>query len=184
MTLSGSSLFSSALSGLSSTFSSLAKGGNNGTLTLEQILNPDSELVNTNNLNSSFVQYLSSNFSNIDKDGDGKISANDMTELMNTISNKGMTYEEIAQLASSGAISASLTETVLTYFHEIDKNGDGRITSSEIAAYSTEADRFEMEKKYNGYNPSSASLFYGDDDAKMDLTSVLDYKYPTKSSSS
>lgn len=184
MTINSSSIFSSAIAGLNNTFVQLAKGSTTGTLTLEQIVNPDSEKVNTYSLNSAFLQYLTTNFSSIDKDGDGEISSSDLSTLMQNISKSGLTYDEICQLGSSGAIPADMLNTVLTYFNEIDKNKDGKITSEEIASYNMEADRHELENKYNSFKASSVSTFYGDDSASDDTTSVLDYKYPTSSSSS
>ena len=177
-----SALFSSAMAGLNNTFAQLAQGSTTGGLTLEQITNPDTKKVNTLNLNSGFVQYLTANFDTIDKDGDGQITSNDLSKLMQNISKSGLSYDEIVQLGSTGAIPTDMLNTVLTYFNEIDKDHDGKITSAEIAAYETEADRHEMENKYASFQKSSASLFYADEDASPDYTSVLDYKYPTKNS--
>ncbi len=182
MTLNGSGIFASAMAGLNNTFVQLAKGSTTGGLTLEQILNPDSEKVNTNNLNSAFMQYLTTNFSSIDKDGDGEINSSDLSNLMNSISKSGLTYDEICQLGSTGAIPADMMNTVLTYFSEIDKNHDGKVTSAEITAYSSEADRHDMENRYQSFQAKNMSTFYGDDSAGTDFTSVLDYKYPTKKS--
>lgn len=183
MTLNGSGIFSSAIAGLNNTFAQLAKQSTTGGLTLEQITNPDSEKVNTINLNSAFVQYLTANFSSIDKDGDGEIGSSDLSKLMQNISKSGLSYDEIVQLGSTGAIPADMLNTVLTYFSEIDKDHDGKITSEEIAAYQMAADRHEMENRYNSFQASSISTFYADENASEDYSSVLDYKYPTKSSS-
>lgn len=183
MTL-NSSIFASAMAGLNNTFAQLAQGSTTGGLTLDQITNPDKEKVNTLSLNSGFVQYLSTNFSSIDKDGDGQITSNDLTELMNNISKSGLSYDEICQLGASGAIPSDMLNTVLTYFSEIDKNQDGKITSSEIATYQMDADRYELEKKYSSFQSSSMSVFYADENASEDLSSVLDYKYPTKNNNS
>ena len=178
----GNGLFASAMAGLNNTFLQLAKGSTTGKLTLEQITNPDSEIVNTNNLNYGFIQYLTNNFNNIDDDGDGAISSADLSKLMETISKSGLTRDEICQLGASGAIPASMLDTVLNYFSEIDKNHDGKVTSSEISAYSLEADRHEMENKYMSFKASSMSTFYSDESSSDDTSSVLDYKYPTKKS--
>lgn len=182
MTL-NSSIFASAMAGLNNTFAQLAKGSTTGGLTLEQITNPDTEKVNTLSLNSGFVQYLTSNFSSIDKDGDGEITSSDLTKLMQNISKSGLSYDEICQLGASGAIPSDMLNTVLTYFSEIDKDHDGKITSAEIAAYQMDADRHEMENKYKSFQASSISTFYSDDSATKDYSSVLDYKYPTKNNS-
>lgn len=182
MTL-NSSIFASAMAGLNNTFAQLAKGSTTGGLTLEQITNPDTEKVNTMNLNSGFIQYLTSNFTSIDKDSDGQITSNDLTELMQSISKSGLSYDEICQLGTSGAIPSDMLNTILTYFSEIDKNHDGKITSAEIAAYQMDADRHELENKYNSFQASSISTFYADENATDDYSSILDYKYPTKNNS-
>ena len=171
------------MAGLNNTFVQLAKGSTTGGLTLEQITNPDTEKVNTLSLNSGFVQYLTNNFSSIDKDGDGEITSSDLSKLMQNISKSGLSYDELCQLGASGAIPTDMLNTVLTYFNEIDKNHDGKITSEEIASYQMDADRHELENKYKSFQASSISTFYADENATEDYSSVLDYKYPTKSSS-
>ena len=182
MTLNGSGLFTAAMTGLNNTFAQLAKQSKTGGLTLEQITNPDTDTVNTSNLNSAFWQYLTTNFTTIDKDGDGEINSSDLSQLMQNISKSGLTYEEIVQLGSSGAIPADMLNTVLTYFNEIDKDHNGKITSAEITAYQMEADRHEMENRYKSFQAGSISTFYADENVSNDYTSVLDYKYPTKKS--
>ena len=187
MTLNGQAIFSQAISGLSNTYSSFSKYYPNG-LTLENLANPTDELMSAYSTNYSFIQYLQTNFSSIDKDGDGVINANDFNNLTNSIQNDGLTYEQITQLCASGYGTNTLLETVLMNFNAIDKNKDGKVTSEEIAAYGAEEDRAEAEKEYNSYKPSNMTLFYyedgvnlKDDDVKY---SVLDSKYTSTSKSS
>lgn len=185
MTLNGQAIFSQAIAGLSNTYSSFSKYYPEG-LTLENLSNPTDELMHSYNTNASFVQYLTNNFSNIDSDGDGVIDAKDFNNLTNAIQNNGLTYDQIMQLCSLGG-SSTLLETVLVNFEEIDKNNDGKITSSEIAAYGAEEDRAKAEKEYGSYRPSNMTLFYyedgvgmKDDDVKY---SVMDSKYKSTSES-
>ena len=175
--LSSSGLLVAAISGINSTYATLAKGKSEG-LSLDDLT--DADLLSSG-LNQNFVSYLTSNFGSLDKDGDGKITAGDVNNLTQKMSQQGMTYEEIVQLCSSGYANTSLMNTVLTYFDEIDKNKDGRVTDSEIKAYNVEADRAQMELEYSSYNPSDASLFYSDD-TKVEPSSLLSYKYPSKNS--
>ena len=177
--LSGQSLFVSAISGLNSTYATLAKGKEGG-LSLEDLTTGLESSSNFNGLNYNFISYLTNNFGSLDKDGDGKITAQDITNLTNKMSTQGMTYEEIVQLCNSG-YSTTLMNTVLTYFDEIDKNKDGRITDSEIRAYNVEADRSKMDIEYNSYNPNDASLFYSEN-SDFEPSSLLEYKYPKKNS--
>ena len=187
MTLNGQAIFSQAISGLSNTFSSFSKYYPNG-LTIDNLTNPTEELLTACATNSSFIQYLQTNFSSIDKNGDGVIDANDFNDLTNSIQNDGLTYEQITQLCASGLGSSSLMETVLIHFNEIDKNKDGKVTNEEIVAYGAEEDRAQAEKEYNSYRPSNMTLSYyedgvvnKDDDVKY---SVLDNKYTSTSTKS
>ena len=176
----GQGLFISAISGLNSTYAALAKGKEEG-LSLDDLTNGLNSSSNLNGANYNFISYLTSNFGSLDKDGDGKITAQDITNLTQKISKQGLTYEEIVQLCGSG-YSTSLMNTVLTYFDEIDKNKDGRITDSEIRAYNIEADRAKMDIEYNSYNPKDASLYYSDDSSSYEPSSILEYKYPKENS--
>jgi hypothetical protein len=90
---------------------------------------------------------------------------------------KGMTYNELQQLCVTGNADSSLLSTVLTYFNQIDANGDGRVTSDEITKFSYNCQRDEIESKYKSYRASQTSLYYNDG-VEDDLTSVLDTLRP------
>ena len=77
-------ILSGIYSGLSSTYSLLASQYPNG-LTLENITEARTKTSNTNVLNQSFASYLQTNFANIDKNGDGIISSDEMNNLSNTL---------------------------------------------------------------------------------------------------
>ena len=94
--LNGQGLMAQAIYGLTNNFAVLSAGASGG-LTLDQIINPSDE-VNKNNLNASFQSYLTQNFSSIDSDGDGKISATDLQQYTNQLSQKGLSYQELMQL--------------------------------------------------------------------------------------
>ena len=78
--LDGSSLFSGINSGLTNSFSLLSSQYSDG-LTLENL---NASLTNTNVTNtaygSTFASYLTNNFNSVDKNGDGKISADEIVE--------------------------------------------------------------------------------------------------------
>ena len=131
-TYSAQGLFISAISGLNSTYAALAKGKEGG-LSLEDLTTNLASSSMLNGTNYKFISYLTNNFGTLDKDGDGKITAQDITDLSNKISKQGMTYEEIVQLCNSG-YSSALMNTVLTYFDEIDKNKDGKTTVDELVS--------------------------------------------------
>ncbi len=159
--LSGQGLMAQAIYGLTNNFAVLSAGASGG-LTLEQIINPSDE-VNKNNINASFQSYLTQNFSNIDADGDGKISATDLQQYTNQLSQKGLSYEELMQLCYSGSASSTLEE-VLNNFNEIDKNGDGRVTNQEIAAYGMEEEIEEMEENHPKFQATNISNYVDNDD--------------------
>lgn len=177
--LNGQSLLVNAMSGLTSTFSTLAQNNSSGgKISLEDITNPSSTVLSQLGYNTSFLQYLSNNFNNIDEDNDGQIDAKDLSKLTQTMQTQGLTYQEIAQLCASGNMSSSLTDTVLNYFNKIDKNGDGRVTSEEITAFSYESERQKMDTEYNGFKSSSMSVFYGSESADDETSSLIDNMYP------
>jgi len=122
--------------GLNSTYAYLAAQYKDG-LTLENISKAQADQSLAQNLNPTFASFLQTNFSSLDKDGDGVISAAEASNMVNTMSASGLTKEQLTQLYSSGAsgISGSDYSFIVENFEAIDANGDGRITDAEISAY-------------------------------------------------
>lgn len=175
----GQGMLSSAIFGLNNAYSVLAKNNKNGGLSIEDLQNPSNTALQQLGGNSSFTQFLSSNFAAI-AGKDGKIDANDMTNLTNKLSQNGLSYEEICQLCSSGAMgNSSLTNTVLTYFNQMDKDKNGRVTNAEIQSFSLKSDEEKMKTEYGSFKSSSMSVFYGDEDSSDDKpTSLVNKLYP------
>lgn len=181
--MNGQALFANALSGLSNTYSILAQNSaSKGGLTIEDITNPSNTTIAQLGGNMSFAQFLSSNFAAIDKDGDGKISADDMSNLTNKLSQSGLSYQELCQLCSSGMGNSEMLSNVLTYFNQIDTNKDGRVTNSEIQAFSLKADEEKLKTEYQSFKPSSMSVFYGSEDSDSEPSSLVDNLYPKDNS--
>ena len=178
-------ILSGIYSGLSSTYSLLASQYPNG-LTLENISEARTKTSNTNVLNQSFASYLQTNFSSIDKNGDGIITSEEMNNLSNTLSTQGLTKEELTQLYASGSsgLSDSTMTKILEHFDEMDTNHDGRITSAEISAYDVNCARMEVEDDFNNRKATDMSVFYGDSSASTDTYSLLSYKYKSNKTSS
>lgn len=178
-------ILSGIYSGLSSTYSLLALQYPNG-LTLENISEARTKTSNTNVLNQSFASYLQTNFSSIDKNGDGIITSEEMNNLSNTLSTQGLTKEELTQLYASGSsgLSDSTMTKILEHFDEMDTNHDGRITSAEISAYDVNCARMEVEDDFNNRKATDMSVFYGDSSASTDTYSLLSYKYKSNKTSS
>ena len=178
-------ILSGIYSGINSTDSLLASQYPNG-LTLENITEAKSKTSNTNVLNQSFASYLQTNFANIDKDGDGIISSDEMDNLSNTLSTQGLTKQELTQLYASGSsgLSESTMTKILEHFDEMDTNHDGRITSAEISAYDVNCARMEVEDEFNNRRATDMSVFYGDSSTSADTYSLLSYKYKSNKTSS
>lgn len=180
--MNGQALLTTALSGLTNTYSILAQNSTTkGGLSIEDITNPSSTTLQQLGGNTSFAQFLSSNFAAIDKDGDGKISSNDMTNLTNKLSQNGLSYEEICQLCSSNMGGSEMLTNVLTYFKQIDTNGDGRVTNAEIQAFNLKADEERLKTEYKSFKASSMSVFYGSDSTDSEPSSLVDNLYPKQS---
>ena len=177
--MNGLALFANALSGLSTTYSILANNSSSsGGLTIDDIANPSTTALQQLGYNTTFAQFLSSNFAAIDKDGDGKISADDMSNLTSKLSQSGLSYQELCQLCSSGMGSSDVLSNVLTYFNQIDTNKDGRVTNAEIQAFSLKADEEKLKTEYQSFKPSSMSVFYSDSDSESEPSSLIDNLYP------
>ena len=183
--LNGQSLLATAMSGLTNTYSTVmsAHSTSGKGLTLDDLSNVSTNTILSLGSNYSFLQYLTTNFSSLDKDGDGEITGSDLSNLMSTMQSQGLTYSEIQSLCTSGSGDTTLLSTVLTYFNKIDANGDGRVTSEEITKFSLDAEAYEVEKKYKSYKASETSLYYNDG-VEDDLTSVLDSLQPSFTSDS
>ena len=177
--LNGQSLLASAMAGLTNTYSTLMsdKSSSGKGLTMDDLSNVSSQTMANLGYNSTFLQYLTTNFKSLDNDGDGQITGNDMNNLMSTMQSKGLTYSEIQTLCASGNADSSLLATVLAYFNKIDENGDGRVTSEEITKFGMNSQMYEVEQKYKSFKASSTSLYYNDG-VEDDTSSVLDSLQP------
>ena len=90
MASSGASIITNISSGLSNTYAYLASLYPQDGVTYKNITAARNDQTNYLTLNQSFASYLQNNFSTIDKDGDGKISADEMNKMTNTISTSGV----------------------------------------------------------------------------------------------
>ena len=171
----GASIFTAVGTGFNNTFSTLSQQFPNG-LTLENLASKEANTaLSSNSQSGAFKQYLTSNFTQVDKNKDGKISPDEMKNLNNNISSQGLTLEQLYQLGASGGISSSLLETVAAHFNEIDKNKDGKVTNAEIKAYGVESSVETQRKEDRQRLLSNMSLYHGED--VEDTSSLLDYKY-------
>lgn len=174
--LDGTSMFTGINAGLTNAFTQLSGQYSDG-VTLENLnkaLTNSNGLVN-NPINGTFASYMTSNFNAIDGNADGKISANEIQDLMSQMATQGLTREQIIALAGSSGLSTSLQETVLNHFDQIDKNKDGKVTNQEIQAYGVESDLEKQKLADRNRLVSGMSMFY--DIEKTSDSSLLDYRY-------
>ena len=168
-------------SGLNSTYAYLASQYKDG-LTLDNIAEARTNTENLANLNQTFASYLQTNFSALDADGDGVISAKEAQNTINGMSATGLTKSQLTQLYSSGAsgISSSDYSFIVENFESIDSNGDGKITDAEISAYKLKSAKMEKEDEMNDKFATNMSTFYGSDNSSSTGSySILSYKYKT-----
>ncbi len=173
-----SNILSGIYAGLNSTHAYLAGQYENG-LTLENLNAARNDAKINANLNQSFANYLQSNFADLDADGDGIISATEMTDRTNQLSTTGLTKAELQQLYASGqsGISESKMTEILEHFEDMDTNGDGRLTDAEITAFTVNSAKQERMDEDRLRSAGNMSLFYGDDSSSDSTYSILSYQY-------
>lgn len=172
-----SSMFSGVTSGLNNAFSVLANASS-GQVTATNISKAMSNAQYSSTLNSGFASYILSNFHTLDKDGDGIISASEMSTLTNSINATGLTSAQLSQLGTASGLSGETLEQVLAHFAEIDRNGDGKVTSAEIANFKATSAMEKKKTEFANRAASNQSVFYGDDNAssEADSSSMLSFK--------
>ncbi len=177
--LSGSSLISSAVSGLTNAYGILSSQNTDGTgLQVKNLTNLSASTINQlGGANNSFVSYLTTNFGNMDKNNDGVISADELSTATQAMQAQGLTKDQITNLCSTMSGTNSYS-TVLEYFDKIDANHDGRVTDAEIRAFSYKAQRQKLDTELNGVTANKMTLYYGDDSAYDKPSSVMDSMYP------
>ena len=171
-----SSLFTGINAGLTNTFSLLSNQYKDG-ITVDNL---HKALTNTNITNTAygatFSSYLTSNFNSVDKNRDGKISADEIQEYMGNMARQGLTREQIMTLGSANGLTNSLQETVLAHFDDIDANHDGKVTNQEISAYGVNSQIEKQKIADRNRTVNNMSMFYGSDDNKYE-GSLMDYRY-------
>ena len=173
--LDGTSIFANASAGLSNVFAQLS-GQFGEEVTLENLNKAltNSNSITNNAYNSTFASYMTNNLSSFDQNSDGKISADEIQNIMSQMARQGLTREHIIALGASSGMTTSLQETVLSHFDEIDKNKDGKVTNQEIQAYGVESDFQKQKTADRNRLLNSMSMYY---DVSSDESSLLDYKY-------
>ncbi len=178
-TLSGSSIINGITNGLNSTYSVLANASGTGGVTLESIAAAQTNTSLATTLNGTFTSYIQTNFSSLDKDGDGKLSASELSNMTNLMSTTGMTQAQLTQLGAASGLSTDALNQVISHFSEIDTNGDGKVTTAEINAYNLTSSKEKKEAEFRNKAASDMSVYYGSDDStsSAQTSSLLSYRY-------
>ena len=173
----GASIIANITSNITNTYSYLSALNPKG-VTYDSITQARNDQTNYLTLNQPFATYLQNNFNNFDKDGDGIISAKEMSQAMSNLSKAGISKAELSQLAASGACSAESLSKIMDNFDEIDSNNDGKITNEEISAYSFSCNRQAKIDEENYKKATGTSVFYGEESSsELDSYSILSYRY-------
>ena len=124
-------IFTAAQSGLQTTLQYLYSNNTKGIT--RQNLNT-AYANNTAGVNNTFFQMISSQFSTLDKNNDGTLSADEANVMLTDLSS-GLTREQVTQLVSVGTIDKDLANKIISNFSKIDTNGDGKVSEAEINAF-------------------------------------------------
>jgi Ca2+-binding EF-hand superfamily protein len=179
--LDGTSLFTGMNSGLTNTFAILSSTFKDG-VTLKNLSNANAtSALTSNGLGVNFKSYLQTNFSSVDKNKDGKLTADEVQDLTTNLTRNGMTLQQLYQLGTSSGMSSSLLDTVISHFNEIDKNKDGKVTNAEIQAYGVDSSVETQKKSDRNSMLKQMSTFY-ETAASDNDESLLDYKYLSEDS--
>ena len=138
-------------------------------------------MANTNILTSTygttFASYLSQNFGRLDKNADGTLSEKEVGNLMDQMSSRGLTRDQVTSLGGMSGISASTQGTILDHFNEIDANHDGYVNSAEVQAYILQSKIENRKQEDTTRMINRTSLFYANENASDESTSLLSYKW-------
>ena len=178
--ISGSSLISTAVSGLTNAYGVLSSQNTDGNgLRVSNLTNISATVINQlGGTSNSFVSYLTTNFGDMDKNNDGIISTEELTNSTKEIKMQGLTKDQISNLCSGMSGTDSYSK-VLEYFDQIDTNNDGKVTDAEIKAFSYKSQRQKLDTQLNGVKASNYSIYYTDESSYGETpTSLVDGLYP------
>ena len=171
----GSSLFTAVNSGLTNTYSVLSTQFSDGISLANLSKNEATTALTSNGLSQNFKSYMQTNFSSIDKNHDGTISADELNTYSTNLTTQGLTMEQLSQLGTNSGISSSLLDTVMSHFNEIDKNKDGKVTNAEIQAYGVDSSVDKQKKEDRNIMLKQMSTYYETSASEND-SSLLDYR--------
>ncbi|MBR1754093.1 EF-hand domain-containing protein [bacterium] len=171
------SIISGVSNGLLNTYSQLANIAGSGGVTLSSINKARTNSENASTLNQSFASYIETNFTNLDKNHDGKISPDEMQSMSSMLNTGGLTSAQLTQLGTATGLSQDTISQVLAHFADIDKNHDGKVTSAEINSYNAESSKMKLADEFRMKAASDMSMFYGSESSDTSTKSLMSFKY-------
>lgn len=157
-------LFFNNQMGLGRTYQNLLNNNPQG-VTLESIRNSNF----LTSLDAQYLQTLNQEFAKIDKNNDEKITQQEFTDMISTMSTKGFTYEQLLTMSNQMGISETqkkLLDDVVANLNKVDLNHDGKISESEINNFMTNKEIKDKKEEYSEITASTFSIFYdGSDEA-------------------
>lgn len=171
------SVISGISNGLLNTYSMLANNAGGGGVTLDSINKARSNSDLASSLNQTFASFLETNFSNLDKNHDGKITPDEMQSTASMLNTGGLTSAQLTQLGTASGLSQETISQVLAHFSDIDKNHDGKVTSAEINAYNAESSKMKVADEFRLKAASDMSMFYGSESSNTEVKSLMSFKY-------
>lgn len=174
---SGTSLFTAVNAGVTNSYAILSNQYSEG-LTQKNL----SQAMSNKNILASqygttFASYLTQNFSSLDKNNDGTLSADEVQTLLGQMASQGLTRAQVQSLGGMSGVSAESQATILEHFNEIDTNHDGYVSSGEVQAYTLQSKLENRKNKDITKMINKTSLFYGNENASDKSSSLLSYKW-------
>lgn len=163
------SIFTSSIYGLQNAYQLSLKDGQTG-ITQSDLLSNSNKYAYLQN--SSFSSYMVTNFKQLDKNSDGKITSDEMSGVVNTISQQGLTYQQLMSGVGTNGINSQDLNTILGNFRKIDKNGDGKVSMAEINYFSANKKINDKITQLHKSRSSDISIMYGDKDDDDDSSLV------------
>lgn len=173
----GSSLFTGINAGLTNTYALLAQAYGASGVTRTNILSAMSNSKLVGSLNPTFASYMQTNFNTLDTNKDGTLCSAELANMTNVIATQGLSMQQLTQLGPAIGISGDTLSQVLEHFNDIDANHDGKVTAAEIQNFTLRSAEEKKKTEFANKTATNMSVFYGDDNATVDTTSMVDFKY-------
>ena len=159
-------IFTAAQSGLQSSMQYLFSNNTDG---VDRTTLTNAIYSNTTTTNSSFLQMINNQFSTLDKNNDGVLTADEANQMITDLSS-GLTRDQVIQLRAQGSIDEELANKIISNFSKMDTNGDGKVSEAEINNFCLNEDIQDKKDEQVKLTLKNMSLYYGSDDEEVSET--------------